>query len=118
MFGRTPETQSETLLLSVYCTWTTHPFPSFYSNDTNPTGICHLRHNSLANQHFIQKLHTGSCVCECFALPLRSELIRSLSLVRWVASTAVTMATHDYLAAWSFVLDIEAFITGMLGSVT
>lgn len=40
--------------------------------------------------------------------PLRSELIKSLSLVRWVAS----------LAAWSFVADIEAFITEVLASVT
>lgn len=69
----------------------------------------------------LEEPHTNSCVAdrawECAALPPRSELIRSLSLVRLVASTAVTMATHD-LAAWSFVVDIEAFISEVLASVT
>lgn len=68
-------------------------------------------HQTRATIHFKKSL-TNSCVAnrawECAASPLRSELIRSLSLVRWVAS----------LAASSFVADIEAFIAEVLASVT
>lgn len=96
-----------------------HPFTLMIPS---PPEICHLHSlTSPANQQSISRSRTQTVVLltepECVALPLRSKLIRSLSLVRWVASTAVTMATHD-LAAWLVVVDIEAFISEMLASVT
>lgn len=111
-------------IVKPYCllfvlTWTPHPFSSSTLTIPSHPQICHARSPTSANQQFILKRRTQTVAdraCGRAVLTLRSQLIRSLSLVGRAASKAVTMATH-HLAAW-FVVHIDAFISELQAGAT